>query len=404
MTKNEVDYEYVARHAMAKSAKAGYCTTEHGLKHYQLGQQDARILQEGPSPVYVVDGTAYRLNGDVLCEEAAKTYKWDGYEVPKRVRLCKLAGLSGKLGSKSWTQLTPEERTTLKEAIRARKLAKGRAGKGKAAHSDDPHKKPAQKPKASFLMWVGAEHYPTYRAFAEEARVRGVSKRIGRLSDSIVPGQTVVYLAHDDGIEGRGFVFGFFVVNRVELVLKDGATLPDWAQDKVRVVAFSEAQLEEERGCGWRQEGGLYLMGDVDRETMKRVAAELGYDRILIDGMFAQFEKPFSLDTKRFRGLLQFDSKLLRKHRKPTSDKYPPAKKGHTKWTKAESRDLLQRLKDRPEGDSKMKVMALYGYETQRSRHQVVYQYNKLRTQAERKKAARRMKRERKSSPEDSEV
>lgn len=55
--------------------------------------------------------------------------------------------------------------------------------------------------KNSYLMWIGAEHYPTIDDWASEAVTRGISKRIPGVSVGaklLEPG-SVIFIAHDEG-------------------------------------------------------------------------------------------------------------------------------------------------------------------------------------------------------------
>ncbi len=53
----------------------------------------------------------------------------------------------------------------------------------------------------SFLMWVGAEHYPTIQDYVNEAKAQGVSKRLPNkvMAAKMQQPNTVVFLAHDEG-------------------------------------------------------------------------------------------------------------------------------------------------------------------------------------------------------------
>lgn len=53
----------------------------------------------------------------------------------------------------------------------------------------------------SYLMWIGAEHYPTIADFVNEAVERGISKRVAtpEIAAKVAEPGTLVYLAHDEG-------------------------------------------------------------------------------------------------------------------------------------------------------------------------------------------------------------
>jgi hypothetical protein len=53
----------------------------------------------------------------------------------------------------------------------------------------------------AWLVWVGSEHYPTFKDYAEEAKAQGVSKRLpgSGMGKALQSPGTVVFVAHDDG-------------------------------------------------------------------------------------------------------------------------------------------------------------------------------------------------------------
>lgn len=55
--------------------------------------------------------------------------------------------------------------------------------------------------KQSYLMWIGAEHYPTIESWATEAADLGVSKRLPNehMGAALMEPGTVVFVAHDEG-------------------------------------------------------------------------------------------------------------------------------------------------------------------------------------------------------------
>jgi hypothetical protein len=55
--------------------------------------------------------------------------------------------------------------------------------------------------KNSYLMWIGAEHYPTIESWASEAAEMGVSKRLPNehMGTALMEPGTVVFVAHDEG-------------------------------------------------------------------------------------------------------------------------------------------------------------------------------------------------------------
>lgn len=88
------------------------------------------------------------------------------------------------------------------------------------------------------IHFVGKEHY-TIEEFNREAAARGISRRVGQLPDSFVPGVTWVYLAHMDACDWTDpltgetkKVPGIFKVfrPRIELVIDNPRDVPDKAK------------------------------------------------------------------------------------------------------------------------------------------------------------------------------
>lgn len=54
----------------------------------------------------------------------------------------------------------------------------------------------------SYLMWVGAEHYPTIEDYVKECVEMGVSKRLpnATVAEALMAPGTVVFVAHDEGV------------------------------------------------------------------------------------------------------------------------------------------------------------------------------------------------------------
>jgi len=82
------------------------------------------------------------------------------------------------------------------------------------------------------LLWVGEAFYKTPSDFTKEARLQGISKRIGQIPRKLVVGKTVVLLAHPKAIVNidtdnktnpvtyKKGVFAAFIPERIEYVVK----------------------------------------------------------------------------------------------------------------------------------------------------------------------------------------
>ena len=226
------------------------------------------------------------------------------------------------------------------------------------------------------VMWVGTKHYPTVDDFIAEAQSRGCCKRVGKLPQIIELGRTRVFLAHDEGLIGEGFIFGYFVIARIEIIVEDSEALPEeyvTTDQPLTPITLAEARKEPERGCGWRDDlGALYLVGDpVDFVELKPV----------------RVYKAFIGTCKRFRGALQITNgaSIIQASMKdctvvPSRSllNVKPDKK--PKWNKQANKKLLKVVQSAlASGKSLRRACTEFALSTGRSRDNVIRHYNKLR-------------------------
>jgi len=118
------------------------------------------------------------------------------------------------------------------------------------------------------IMFVGAGFYPTADDFIKEALTLGCSKRVPSLPADIIPGQSRVFLAHDDGKTGRGFIFGFFTISGVDIILDDEFRIKQYQEKyqslNIHGVSSTQVAQEPERRCGHRVYGSAYLVSEND--------------------------------------------------------------------------------------------------------------------------------------------
>lgn len=95
------------------------------------------------------------------------------------------------------------------------------------------------------LLWIG-QTYPKFfcgqsescvrperpqgpHCFVHEAEQRGVSRRLSAMPPWVVPGQSRIFLVHRGGEKeaSKGRIFGYFVVNRTEVLTPPGEKAPD---------------------------------------------------------------------------------------------------------------------------------------------------------------------------------
>jgi len=112
----------------------------------------------------------------------------------------------------------------------------------------------------------------------------------------------------------EGYVFGLFVPNAVEYVLRpedNEAVKKRMESGGFKTVGTRQVAIEVKRRCGLRKHGGMYVVtnADADDKNAKAVADEL-VEKGLIDpaeveitGSFIEFLAPVRIDSKRFRGI-----------------------------------------------------------------------------------------------------
>lgn len=274
------------------------------------------------------------------------------------------------------------------------KFAEGSAGSKKATSGKRTKlkgEKPARKRRTEtedLLMWIGAKYYPTYREYISEARTLGCCKRIGRVAYIVEAGKTRVFLAHDDGLVGDGFIFGYFTIARIEMIVKHSDDIPEHLQDRVIPVETQDASREVERDCGWRAEGGIYFVSETGSTTLKQIAEALNVDYQDIRGGFVEIDPPIdyakTIDAKcrHFRGALRVNGNALLASQMritPLSDGIKRAEQ--TEWTTVTDKMLQDSFKRR--GQKKTaRILTEFAIRTGFSRSKVIYHYNKLKRKA----------------------
>lgn len=228
-----------------------------------------------------------------------------------------------------------------------------------------------------FLMWVGSASYPTVDAYIAEAEARGPCKRLGKvpkaLLESLQDGNTRcrIFLAHDDGLVGDGFIFGYFEPSSVEYICDSEDDVP---YELFEYVNFVDANTLDEnpRDCGDREDGA-YVVRVVNKK---------------FDDGFVIFDRPRILESfdpgrKRFRGMLQigYGQKLVNKRMRKTLTMVPPSRNAaslvdkSTEWTEEEDQLLLNSVSN---GKSLSRAAREVGFYTGRSKNALIYRFRIL--------------------------
>lgn len=137
-----------------------------------------------------------------------------------------------------------------------------------------------------------------------------------------VPGQKLCKNCKGRGERPDGRVFGFCVVERLELVFDCAAAAEEYRErqkilrkrDRVSVTYVPGIEKEPKRGCGYRQIGGYYLAvgGDEASREALTLAGDLGTG-FRARGPLVVFPEPIPYPKGRFRAAKAVDKQRILK-------------------------------------------------------------------------------------------
>jgi hypothetical protein len=174
------------------------------------------------------------------------------------------------------------KKTTEATAIAEPAEDQGSAEEAKTRLKNVTKKAKAEQPKAQdYLMWVGGSYYPTIQDYIDEALKQGACKRLSKIPQGLIPGESRVFLAHDEGYTGDAVIFAYFTVQEIHIIVDDPEQVPVEMRDFVRAVTPEEAEAERHRECGERQPLGKYAVsfkGDASNKNKKFVVLDQPLD------------------------------------------------------------------------------------------------------------------------------
>lgn len=216
---------------------------------------------------------------------------------------------------------------------------------------------------SDILMWVGAQHYPTIQSYVDEANRMGVCKRISRAPLDVKR----LFLAHDEGFEGEGIIFGYVEVEDLEIVVEDGVIPPKG----YTAAPMSQVQQEAARGCGFRQDAGATY---VVARTGPLVLIEPGVE---FEALYPSADRT----RQRFRSWKRVDGDaiLACEHRleRPTA-LYAKVEARIGRWSDEERASLLLNIAGRPVEMSQQEAARRWSLENGRSLGGALYQLAKI--------------------------
>lgn len=213
------------------------------------------------------------------------------------------------------------------------------------------------------LMWVGAQHYPTIQSYVDEANRLGVCKRVSRAPQGVKR----LFLAHDEGFEGEGVIFGYVEVEGLEIVVEDGVIPPKG----YTAAPMSQVQQEAARGCGFRQDAGAtYLVA----RTGPLVLIEPGVD-------FEAISPSVDKTRQRFRSWKRVDGDAILacevRLERPTA-RFAKVEARIGRWSDEERASLLLNIASRPVEMSQQEAARRWSLENGRSLGGTIYQLAKI--------------------------
>lgn len=167
-------------------------------------------------------------------------------------------------------------------------------------------------------IFMSSEYYPTIDSFIHESKYLGSCRRIANLPNDVILGKSKVWLIHDDGykpkanedkrnLKGIGKIFSFFVIHRFEAIIDDENKKKELAKSlPVTYFRYSNIPNEPMRGCGYREPGAYYVVGDKDFEKCFKIAKNYT-NKFAIEGDLIMLENYLPYSGKRFRGVKYTD-------------------------------------------------------------------------------------------------
>jgi len=206
-------------------------------------------------------------------------------------------------------------------------------------------------------MWVGQSYY-TIEGFISEAQRLGCCKRINGFPSEIAIGESKCFLAHDTSlrdcecrkcgsqmiefqelpiqdatlastdfdahclycdytddvkkfrlVRGEGRIFGYYLINGIEAVLKKGMSKKELKEKGVTVVDVVTVGRRPKRGCGYQLSGGFYVVSAGDMDKLREDIATGDFS-----GTITLIKPPIPLHIKRFRGYKYVNGNKILEH------------------------------------------------------------------------------------------
>lgn len=234
------------------------------------------------------------------------------------------------------------------------------------------------------LMWVGGMGYPLIKDFIEETATMEISKRVSHIPKDLKLGETRIFLAHDEGEIGDGVIFGYFTVERVDMLVAKVEDIPEELRDQVTPLLLSKARVEKERGSGWRtEEGAIYLMAKKDS--------------LAVFEDYRDYNKIIEETGHRFRSFKRVDGDTITESSETKTApstrikqviKLKEESKGKRKqaWTEEERQAMLKMVEaGKQQGKSNLWSYRQFAKQTNRSVLAINYQHNQMMKQEDEK-------------------
>ena len=119
-------------------------------------------------------------------------------------------------------------------------------------------------------IWVGAQFYPTYEEYIEEAERLGCCRKVNHVPKDITIGESKAFLLHREYPEADAYLFGWYTIDHIIKCSLEQQLYDEIWQDakglEITIPALKARDRERipQRGCGGIDPPSYYLVGPDD--------------------------------------------------------------------------------------------------------------------------------------------
>lgn len=167
-------------------------------------------------------------------------------------------------------------------------------------------------------IWVGSQFYSKRQKYIDESLVLGCCRKVPRLLEGIVPGESKCYLFHKEVKEPgtkkkkpkdhQAVIFGYFVIDGY-VACDRKVAISRWETkrgDPVFAMGVEARAQIPSRGCGDLDPPSVYIVGP-DDATAQKGFRESATGLLGPENRIQVFDKPIRTWMKHFKGLMFID-------------------------------------------------------------------------------------------------